>query len=48
VKGYGGKQLVDVIALVMQALDPDVPLTPVEWTAQERAVLDEPNAWLAA
>ena len=29
VKAHGGKQLVDVIALVKHALDPNTPLAPV-------------------
>jgi type I restriction enzyme R subunit len=36
VRGKGGKQLVDVIALVRHALDPDTPLAPVGLTVEER------------
>jgi type I restriction enzyme, R subunit len=36
VKAHGGKQLVDVIALVKHALDPDVPLAPVNLTVETR------------
>jgi type I restriction enzyme R subunit len=36
VKGHGGKQLVDVIALVKHALDPERPLAPVNLTVEER------------
>ena len=36
VKGHGGNQLVDVIALVKHALDPDTPLAPVYTTVEER------------
>ena len=36
VKGHGGKQLVDVIALVKHALDPNTPLAPVNLTVEER------------
>src|SRR5262249_22163876 len=42
VKGHGGKQLVDVIALVRHALDPDSVLAPVGVTVEERY-----RAWLA-
>lgn len=42
VKGHGGKQLVDVIALVRHALDPDTPLAPVVSTVEERY-----RQWLA-
>ncbi|MFL5909274.1 MAG: type I restriction-modification enzyme R subunit C-terminal domain-containing protein, partial [Gaiellaceae bacterium] len=42
VKGHGGKQLVDVIALVRHALDPDTPLAPVLLTVEERY-----QQWLA-
>lgn len=42
VKGHGGKQLVDVIALVRHALDPDTPLAPVNSTVRERY-----QQWLA-
>jgi type I restriction enzyme R subunit len=42
VKGHGGKQLVDVIALVKHALDPDTPLAPVTLTVEERY-----QQWLA-
>jgi type I restriction enzyme R subunit len=36
VKGKGGKQLVDVIALVRHAIDPNTPLAPVGQTVEER------------
>jgi type I restriction enzyme R subunit len=36
VRGKGGKQLVDVIALVRHAMDPNTPLAPVGMTVQER------------
>jgi type I restriction enzyme, R subunit len=36
VRGKGGKQLVDVIALVRHAIDPSTPLAPVGITVQER------------
>jgi type I restriction enzyme R subunit len=36
VKGRGGKQLVDVVALVRHALDPATDLVPVERTVEER------------
>ena len=36
VKGKGGKQLVDVIALVRHAIDPNQPLVPVGTTVDER------------
>jgi type I restriction enzyme R subunit len=42
VKGHGGKQLVDVIALVRHALDPNTPLAPVLLTVEERY-----ERWLA-
>ncbi len=42
VKGHGGKQLVDVIALVKHALDPQTPLAPVNTTVEERY-----QQWLA-
>jgi len=42
VKGHGGKQLVDVIALVKHALDPNTPLAPVNMTVEERY-----QQWLA-
>jgi type I restriction enzyme R subunit len=42
VKGTGGKQLVDVVALVRHALDPSADLVPVERTVEERY-----QAWLA-
>jgi type I restriction enzyme R subunit len=42
VKGLGGKQLVDVVALVRHALDPATYLVPVEQTVEERY-----QAWLA-
>jgi type I restriction enzyme R subunit len=36
VRGKGGKQLVDVIALVRHAIDPNTPLTPMDMTVEER------------
>jgi type I restriction enzyme R subunit len=36
VKGKGGKQLVDVIALVKHAIDPSTPLAPMGMTVEER------------
>ena len=36
VKGHGGRQLVDVVALVRHALDPNLPLMPVGMTVEER------------
>lgn len=36
VKGHGGRQLVDVVALVRHALDPNSPLVPVGMTVEER------------
>jgi type I restriction enzyme R subunit len=42
VKGHGGKQLVDVVALVRHALDPNLPLVPVGTTVEERY-----QQWLA-
>jgi type I restriction enzyme R subunit len=42
VKGKGGKQLVDLIALVRHALDPATPLTPFAMTVEERY-----EQWLA-
>jgi type I restriction enzyme R subunit len=36
VKGTGGKQLVDVVALVKHALDPSTPLAPMGMTVEER------------
>ncbi|MEN6367838.1 MAG: DEAD/DEAH box helicase family protein [Thermoguttaceae bacterium] len=36
VKGHGGRQLVDVVALVRHALDPTSPLVPVGTTVEER------------
>lgn len=42
VKAQGGKQLVDIIALVRHALDPTVDLAPIEQTVEERY-----QAWLA-
>jgi len=42
VKAHGGKQLVDVIALVRHAIDPNTPLAPVGMTVEERY-----QAWLA-
>jgi type I restriction enzyme R subunit len=42
VKGHGGKQLVDVIALVRHAIDPKTPLAPIGLTVGERY-----RAWLS-
>jgi type I restriction enzyme R subunit len=42
VRGHGGKQLVDVIALVKHALDPNTLLAPVNLTVEERY-----QRWLA-
>jgi len=42
VRGQGGKQLVDVIALVRHAIDPDSPLVPVGVTVEQRY-----EQWLA-
>jgi type I site-specific restriction endonuclease/REP element-mobilizing transposase RayT len=42
VRGKGGKQLVDVIALVRHAIDPNTPLAPVGMTVEERY-----QQWLA-
>jgi type I restriction enzyme R subunit len=42
VKGHGGKQLVDVIALVRHALDPKTLLAPIGLTVEERY-----RQWLA-
>lgn len=42
VKGHGGKQLVDVIALVRHALDPATTLAPIGLTVEERY-----QQWLA-
>ncbi|HUG71699.1 MAG TPA: type I restriction-modification enzyme R subunit C-terminal domain-containing protein [Pirellulaceae bacterium] len=42
VQGAGGKQLVDVIALVRHAIDPNQPLCPIGTTVQERF-----DQWLA-
>ena len=42
VKGHGGKQLVDVIALVRHALDPATTLAPIGLTVDERY-----QQWLA-
>lgn len=42
VRGKGGKQLVDVIALVRHAIDPNRPLAPVGMTVEERY-----QEWLA-
>jgi type I restriction enzyme R subunit len=42
VRGKGGKQLVDVIALVRHAIDPSAPLAPVGMTVEERY-----QQWLA-
>lgn len=36
VRGHGGRQLVDVVALVRHALDPTSPLVPVGMTVEER------------
>jgi type I restriction enzyme R subunit len=36
VRGKGGKQLVDVIALVRHAINPNTPLAPVGMTVEER------------
>ncbi len=36
VKGIGGKKLVDVIAMVRHAIDPNTQLTPVDITVEER------------
>ncbi|MGV2334453.1 MAG UNVERIFIED_CONTAM: hypothetical protein LVR18_10185 [Planctomycetaceae bacterium] len=36
VRGKGGKQLVDVIAMVRHAIDPNTPLSPVGITVEER------------
>lgn len=36
VRGKGGKQLVDVIALVRHAIDPNTPLAPIGMTVEER------------
>jgi type I restriction enzyme R subunit len=36
VRGKGGKQLVDVVALVRHAIDPNTPLAPVGMTVEER------------
>ena len=36
VKGHGGKQLVDVVALVRHALDPNSALVPVGMTVEQR------------
>jgi type I restriction enzyme R subunit len=36
VKGHGGRQLVDVVALVRHAIDPNLPLVPVGMTVEER------------
>ncbi len=41
-RGKGGKQLVDVIALVRHAIDPSAPLAPVGMTVEERY-----QQWLA-
>ncbi len=41
VRGKGGKQLVDVIALVRHAIDPQRPLVPIGMTVDERY-----QAWL--
>ncbi len=39
---HGGKQLVDVIALVRHAIDPNTPLAPIGMTVEERY-----QQWLA-
>jgi type I restriction enzyme, R subunit len=36
VRGKGGKQLVDVIALVRHAIDPSQPLAPIGMTVEQR------------
>lgn len=36
VKGKGGKQLVDLIALVRHAIDPNTPLAPIGMTVEQR------------
>lgn len=36
VKGKGGRQLVDVVALVKHAIDPSTPLAPMGMTVEER------------
>lgn len=36
VRGKGGKQLVDVIAMVRHAIDPNTQLSPVDMTVEER------------
>jgi type I restriction enzyme R subunit len=36
VKGKGGRKLVDVIAMVRHAMDPNTPLTPMDMTVEER------------
>jgi type I restriction enzyme R subunit len=41
VRGRGGKQLVDVVALVRHALEPESPLAPIGVTVEERY-----QAWL--
>lgn len=42
VRGRGGKALVDLVAIVRHAIDPKLPLVPVETTVDERFL-----AWLA-
>ena len=42
VRAHGGKQLVDVVALVRHAIDPNLPLVPVGMTVEERY-----QQWLA-
>ena len=42
VKGHGGKQLVDVVALVRHAIEPGQPLVPMIMTVEERY-----QQWLA-
>ena len=42
VRGKGGKQLVDVIALVRHAIDPNTPLAPVGMTVEARY-----QSWMA-
>ena len=37
VRGHGGRQLVDVVALVRHAIDPTSPLVPVGMTVEERS-----------
>lgn len=42
VKAHGGRQLVDVVALVRHALDPNTPLAPIGLTVEQRY-----TQWLA-